>query len=110
MLDRAEAASIAAGLGLTMEGFERTHCLRDGEALRLRRIDGLCSLWREGCTAWREKPRVCHVWPFPETALHDPQGFEEVRSSCPGIDPDATHSDYARAGLLVHEHLRGRAL
>jgi Fe-S-cluster containining protein len=102
-LSGAEAEAIAAVLGLEAPAFRARFCLeRQGRLVLKRGADRLCSLFSaEGCLAWGAKPRTCSVWPFPERLLADADAAAAVRASCPGLDPEASDWQLARALSLV---------
>lgn len=78
--------------------------IRNGE-------DGRCIFFQEGigCAVHEGKPSICRAWPFFRGNIEDPVSLALAKDFCPGIDPEATHADFARAGraYLAEQGLLG---
>lgn len=51
--------------------------------------DGFCVFWDQLCTIHPVKPQMCRRWPFLESILVDPNNWQIMADSCPGIRSDA---------------------
>ena len=71
--------------------------------LSLREQAGRCVLLEGSnhCAVYKNRPSHCSRFPYWESVLEDPEGFERARSTCPGITPLATpgQKEAAFAGL-----------
>jgi Fe-S-cluster containining protein len=89
----AEAAAIAAYLGLSPEAFASRYLQADGTRLK----DGLgnrCVFLTEGaqagCGIYAVRPQACREWPFWAELRDDPALQRQVLGRCPGITWDGT--------------------
>lgn len=89
-VDTAEAAAIAAHLGLDVAAFRSRYVQPDGERLK----DGLgnrCVFLQDGapagCSIYPARPRKCRDWPFWPELRDDPALLALVQRTCPGIEP-----------------------
>ncbi|MBL8857685.1 MAG: YkgJ family cysteine cluster protein [Planctomycetes bacterium] len=91
-----EVEALAASLGATSAAFAARHvrAVRDprtGEQrLALRETEaagGRCTLLvgRNTCSAYAARPQHCRTFPYWDSVLQDPAGFEAARATCPGI-------------------------
>ena len=60
-----------------------------GKAILAQGDNGYCILWDKQCTIHPVKPEMCKKWPFIESLLVDPQNWQAMASSCPGMQKDA---------------------
>jgi Fe-S-cluster containining protein len=60
--------------------------------------DGYCVFYRDGCGIHPARPDVCRAWPFFRGNILDPESLAMAREDCPGIDPEASHEEFARQG------------
>jgi Fe-S-cluster containining protein len=88
-VDAAEAAAIAAFLGLDERAFRARYVQADGERLK----DGLgnrCVFLADGreaaCTIYPVRPAKCRTFPFWPELLADYALLARVRRTCPGIE------------------------
>ncbi len=44
-----------------------------------------CILWKDGCTAYKFRPRQCSAFPFWDSVLKDKDSWELYAQDCPGI-------------------------
>lgn len=89
----AEAAAIAAHLGLDAAAFCRRFVQPDGERLR----EGLghrCVFLQDGreaaCSIYPVRPAKCRSWPFWPELRDDPALLDFVVRTCPGIERDGS--------------------
>lgn len=88
----AEAAAIAAFLGLSVDAFASRHLQPDGVRLK----DGFgnrCVFLQDGaqasCGIYPVRPHKCRQWPFWPEVLTDPELLALVQRTCPGIEVPA---------------------
>jgi uncharacterized protein len=88
----AEAAAIAALLGLDLAAFRSRYLQADGRTLK----DGLgnrCVFLRDGapagCSVYRARPHRCRQWPFWPELLRDAELRALALRTCPGIVANA---------------------
>lgn len=86
----AEAAAIAARLGLAPAAFASRYLQADGERLK----DGLghrCVFLQDGaqasCGVYEVRPAKCRQWPFWPEVREDPELRRLVQRTCPGVRP-----------------------
>ena len=73
--------------------------------------DGYCVFYKDGCAIHPGRPDVCRAWPFFRGNIIDPESLFLAREDCPGINPAASHEEFARQGkayLLRHGLVRSR--
>ena len=65
--------------------------LSGGKTVLAQGKNGYCVLWNKHkqCTIHPVKPEMCKKWPFIESLLVDPQNWQAMASTCPGIQTDA---------------------
>lgn len=86
----AEAAAIAAFLGLSADAFRSRFLQPDGVRLK----DGFgnrCVFLQDGaqasCGIYPVRPHKCRQWPFWPEALADPALLQLLLRTCPGLAP-----------------------
>jgi uncharacterized protein len=88
-VSEAEAAALAAHLGLDLADFHEryTRRLPDGSTGLLETPRFECVFWsREaGCTVYSVRPRQCRTWPFWRRNLASPAHWAAAARGCPGI-------------------------
>lgn len=97
----ADLERLAAFLALAPETVAEQFGERARGKLRIRTgEDGRCVFFRHGtgCAVHEGKPAICRAWPFFRGNIEDPVSFELAKGDCPGIAPEASHGDFARAG------------
>ena len=69
--------------------------------------DGNCLFFSasHGCLVHPAKPAICRAWPFFRGNIVDPYSLALAKEYCRGIKPDASHAEFARAGLGYVEFL-----
>lgn len=112
VLAERDIARLAEHLGLDRGTLLSRYTETVGELPRLRcGQDGSCVFYKDGCTVHPGRPDVCRAWPFFRGNLIDPESLFMAREDCPGIDPEASHEEFARQGkayLLRHGLARPR--
>lgn len=113
VLDERDIARLCDYLGLDRATLLSRYAENVGEMPRLvSGPDGYCIFYREGCGVHPARPDVCRAWPFFRGNLIDPESLAMAREDCPGIDPGASHEEFARQGkayLRRHGLARSRA-
>ena len=86
----AEAAAIAAHLGLPLEAFLSRYVQPDGDRLK-EGLGNRCVFLQDGATAacaiYPVRPAKCRAWPFWPELLQDPHLLGVVQRTCPGLEP-----------------------
>jgi Fe-S-cluster containining protein len=87
-LTEADLARAAACVGLAPADFERQHCYRTPNRLRLRVPRGArCRfLTADGCRIHPAKPTQCRTFPFWPELLDSRREWKAAARYCPGID------------------------
>ena len=104
-VEEAELAGLAGALGMEVDSFRERYVRRVRDprtgALRLslREEGGRCALLvgTNECSVYAARPEHCQRFPYWPSVLEDEEGFEEARSTCPGI------------AVVVDEEVRERA-
>ena len=82
--------AIARYLKIDARQFIDRFCqLSGGKAVLAQGDNGYCVLWDKQCTIHPVKPEMCQKWPFIESLLVDPENWQAMASSCPGMQADA---------------------
>jgi Fe-S-cluster containining protein len=98
LMAEADAAAIAEYLGMALEDFLKTHCVRSGSGLVLAQgEDGYCVFARQAlCRIHPVKPHMCRAWPFIEGVLRAPENWYIMAGACPGMRTDVSENTVAR--------------
>ncbi len=108
-LEAGEEQPLARRLGLSSEEFERRYVRtvrhpRSGRLVRALREQGRgeggrCALLEGAneCSVYEDRPAHCKSFPYWDSVLDDPQGFERARATCPGISVLPDEATRARA-------------
>jgi len=82
--------------------------IRGGKAtLRSAGEDAYCLFFKDGCSIHPARPDICRAWPFFKGNLEDDASWEMIQDYCPGVNPEASHEEFARQGLA---YLKERGL
>ncbi|MDH4317558.1 MAG: YkgJ family cysteine cluster protein [Desulfobulbaceae bacterium] len=97
-LDQEDQENMAGELGLDQAGLLKTYLRKTGNVVQMRIEDGHCIFYNgeKGCTVHQGRPWRCRQWPLHPSILFDPNNFETIRSSCPGIDQEISYDDFCR--------------
>ncbi len=60
--------------------------------------DGYCIFYKDGCGIHPGRPDVCRAWPYFRGNIIDPESHAMAMTDCPGINPEASHAEFARQG------------
>ena len=83
--------NIARFIGTSAETFVENYCQMSGSRPVLaQKEDQFCIFWDEIklCTIHPVKPRMCRAWPYIQSVIIDPNNWEIMSNSCPGIRTD----------------------
>ena len=74
--------------------FAETYCDPSGSKLVLTQSeDGKCIFFKKNCSIHPVKPLMCRAWPFLETIIKNPENWDAMAGSCPGIKKGVPHQD-----------------
>jgi hypothetical protein len=100
----AEAASLAAALGMATGAFVRRCLIWTGSGLCIRELpDGRCLFFEGGCRVYTHRPTQCRTWPFWFRNLRSLEHWESATKTCPGIGSGPCFSRDAILALLQAE-------
>jgi Fe-S-cluster containining protein len=111
VLDAADVDRLARHLGMKPDVFLAEyaetrggkHCLRTGGNDYCIFFDNKIS----GCGVHLSRPDICRAWPFFRGNLVDEGSWRMAAESCPGINTQVSHEDFACQG---REYLRRQEL
>jgi len=94
-MTRSEQETIASFLGLESSDFLQKFCIKRGNRVEMKVIDGHCIFYgKDGlCKIHEVKPFQCRRWPLHPSILGDPMAWEAIKADCPGFDPKATYEE-----------------
>lgn len=78
-----------------------------GNVVQMQVIDGRCIFYDKevGCSVHVGRPWRCRQWPLHPSILTDPNNFETIRNSCPGINKDISYERFCEIlTMVLHEH------
>lgn len=83
-------------LGLTEDEVRELYWRVTGNIVQMKVVDGHCIFYQEkgGCSVHRGRPWRCAQWPLHPSILLDAANFSAIRSSCPGINPDVSYTEF----------------
>lgn len=82
---------ICAYSDINPDTFISRYCDKSGSRYVLTRgDDGFCVFFenREQCTIHPVKPYMCRAWPFIQTIITNPENWNIMANSCPGMKKD----------------------
>jgi len=86
---REDIEVISRYIGTDPRKFVAEYCRYSGNRPVLaQRDDGYCIFWEKLCSIHPVKPQMCKRWPFLKSLLVDPQNWQIMAGSCPGIHAD----------------------
>jgi len=100
--------NISAYINFDPEKFIGHYCDPSGSkyVLTLGR-DGLCIFFdkKRQCTIHSVKPYMCKAWPFIKTLINNPENWNIMANSCPGMKKDIPTKDLQRIVMIEKEKL-----
>ena len=94
-MSRSEQKAIASFLGLDPADFLHKFCIKKGNRIEMKIVDGHCIFYgNDGlCRIHGVKPFQCRRWPLHPSMLKDQKAWEAIKADCPGFDKDASYED-----------------
>lgn len=78
--------ALSAFLQTDPDRFVPDYCtMSGGNPVLAQRPDGYCIFFERVCRVHPVKPRMCREWPYIRSVLIDPDNWEIMAASCPGI-------------------------
>lgn len=97
---------MAKTLGLTREEMVEKYWRVTGSVVQMKVVDGHCIFYDEkmkGCTVHEGRPERCREWPLHPSILGDPNNFETITQSCPGLKKDLGYDAFCERLKAVLE-------
>ncbi len=88
--------------------FIDTYCDRSGSRFVLTRgKDGCCIFFDavKQCTIHPVKPYMCKAWPFIQTIIKNPENWNAMSNSCPGMKKDIPYKNLSKIVTMEKEKL-----
>jgi uncharacterized protein len=105
--------NISSYIHFDPEKFIAQYCDRSGSrhVLTLGK-DGYCIFFDtiKSCTIHPVKPYMCKAWPFIRTVIANPENWNAMANSCPGMQKDVPYKDLQKIVTLEKERLNNSAL
>ncbi|MBF0235258.1 MAG: YkgJ family cysteine cluster protein [Desulfamplus sp.] len=79
--------------------FRAKFCSKSGSKYVLSQSQtGKCIFFEESrqCTIHPVKPHMCRAWPFIPTVISNPENWNAMADSCPGMKKNIPHDDLIR--------------
>ncbi len=105
---RADIKNIAVFIKADPDTFAATYCDMSGKRPVLTLNDqGTCIFFdpEKQCTIHPVKPYMCKAWPFIKTIIKNPENWDIMANSCPGMKKQMPHKDLQRIVALEKEEL-----
>ncbi|ACN14753.1 conserved hypothetical protein [Desulforapulum autotrophicum HRM2] len=97
---------IAAFIGCEPTTFIEQYCNRSGSRWVIRQAEnGLCIFFDKNCTIHPVKPYMCRAWPFLRTLIKNPENWDAMARSCPGMQPGVPEKHVSRIAAKEVERL-----
>ncbi|MCP4021580.1 MAG: YkgJ family cysteine cluster protein, partial [Desulfobacteraceae bacterium] len=90
------------------KAFIETYCDMSGSRHVLTRgKNGFCIFFdkKKQCTIHPVKPYMCKAWPFIKTLIKNPENWNIMANSCPGMKKDVPHPDIQKISIKEKEAL-----
>jgi Fe-S-cluster containining protein len=95
-LDENDQKRMAQHLGMKREEVARRFWRKTGNTIQMKTVDGHCIFYDNGCTIHTGKPWRCTQWPLHPSMLEDPENYEIIKESCPGISSTLSYEDFCK--------------
>ncbi len=105
---RADIKNITEFIKADPDTFVATYCDMSGKRPVLTLNDrGTCVFFdpKKQCTIHPVKPYMCKAWPFIKTIIKNPENWDIMANSCPGMKKQVPHKDLQRIVALEKEKL-----
>ena len=107
-LTRENIERIAAYIGSDPAAFVDTYCdLSGSKPVITRGETGSCIFFdpEKQCTIHPVKPYMCRAWPFIKTLVNNPENWDMMANSCPGMKKEIPHKDIQRIAATEKKKL-----
>ncbi|MCG8614599.1 MAG: YkgJ family cysteine cluster protein [Desulfobacterales bacterium] len=107
-ISRSDIENIAAFINANPATFVETYCDMSGSRPVLTLNDkGTCIFFDpdKQCTIHPVKPYMCRAWPYIKTIIKNPENWDIMANSCPGMKKGVPHRDLQRIVSLEKEKL-----
>ena len=94
-----DRVSIASFIHVDPDAFLKDFCDMAGSRPVLTQgKDGRCIFFdtKKQCTIHPVKPYMCRAWPFIQTIIKNPENWNAMAGSCPGMKKDIPYPDLIR--------------
>ncbi|MFH1153366.1 MAG: YkgJ family cysteine cluster protein [Pseudomonadota bacterium] len=99
----ADIGRIAEFIKTDSDTFVTRFCQMSGSRpLLVQKQDGFCIFFDKLCTIHPVKPYMCRAWPFIRTIVKNPENWDAMAGSCPGMKPGIPHD---RLKAIVEEEV-----
>jgi len=95
---------ISSYINANPETFIKTHCDMSGlRPVLTQSATGSCIFFDpdKQCTIHPVKPYMCRAWPYIKTIIKNPENWNAMAGSCPGMKKDVPLEDLIR--IITHE-------
>jgi len=99
-----DISRIASFINVQPDKFIIDYCDHSGSRLVLTLgTDGYCIFFHreKQCTIHPVKPLMCRAWPFIKTLIKNPENWNAMAGSCPGMKKDVPHKELRQ--IVVNE-------
>ena len=83
-----------AGLRMEKDQIFQQYLRRTGSVVQMKTVDGHCIFYKDGCTVHQGRPWRCAQWPLHPSILSDPNNFQTIAASCPGIKQEVPYEEF----------------
>lgn len=100
--------NIAAYIGSDPAAFVDNYCdLSGAKPVITRGKNGSCIFFdpEKQCIIHPVKPYMCRAWPFLKTLVNNPENWDIMANSCPGMEKGIPHKDIQRIAAAEKEKL-----
>ena len=107
-VDAEDIRKISGYIQTDPDKFIEDYCDMSGSRPVLTLADnGCCTFFHpeKQCTIHPVKPYMCRAWPFIKTLINNPENWDIMANSCPGMKKGIPHKDIARIAAMEKEKL-----
>ncbi|MDA8160743.1 MAG: YkgJ family cysteine cluster protein [Desulfobacteraceae bacterium] len=91
-----DVARMADYLKISVAELKSRYLREKDKVIQMRVVDGHCIFYNGGCTVHPGKPWRCTQWPLHPSILSDPNNFETIKESCPGISKRMGYEEFCK--------------
>ncbi len=107
-IDSDDIQKIAAFINADPANFVEKYCDMSGSRPVLTLAENGCCIFfdtEKQCTIHPVKPYMCRAWPFIKTIIKNPENWDIMANSCPGIKKGIPHKELQRIVTKEKEKL-----